>query len=88
RKKWKEDTPQRMEKLLESFEKTEFLSAELEATFKAFLEREELGMGAVLPNLRLIITGQGMGPGMFDIMELLGKEESLERMKTGIANLS
>ncbi len=88
RKKWKEDTPLRMEKLLESFEKTEFLSAELEATFKAFLEREELGMGAVLPNLRLIITGQGMGPGMFDIMELLGKEESLERMKTGIANLS
>jgi hypothetical protein len=29
-----------------------------------------------------------MGPGMFDIMELLGKDESLERMDRGIEKLS
>ncbi|HKL02547.1 MAG TPA: glutamate--tRNA ligase [Cryomorphaceae bacterium] len=88
RKKWKEETPKHMQNLLERFEETEFRSTELEETFKGFLEKEELGMGAVLPNLRLLITGEGMGPGMFDIMELLGKEESLERMKSGIANLA
>jgi glutamyl-tRNA synthetase len=34
-----------------------------------------------------LITGQGMGPSMFDIMALLGKEECLNRMKKGISEL-
>jgi glutamyl-tRNA synthetase len=87
-KKWKEETPERMRLLLAEFEKAEFMPAELEATFKSFLEKNDLGMGAVLPNLRLLITGKGMGPGMFDIMALLGKKESLERMREGIEKLS
>ena len=77
-----------MKKLREKFAGSEFNSEVLEAAFKDFLQEEELGMGAVLPNLRLLITGRGMGPGMFDIMELLGKEESLERMDKGIERLS
>ena len=88
RKKWKEETPARMEKLKQKFEGVDFNAETLESTFKAFLEEEELGMGAVLPNLRLLITGLGMGPGMFDIMALLGKEESISRMEEGIKNLS
>ena len=36
-------------------------------------------MGAVLPNLRLILTGKGMGPSLFEIMALLGKEEVMKR---------
>jgi glutamyl-tRNA synthetase len=88
RKKWKENTPENMRKLREKFVPLEFKADQLEAAFKDFLQEEELGMGAVLPNLRLLITGQGMGPGMFDIMELLGKDESLERMDRGIEKLS
>ncbi|NEN22122.1 glutamate--tRNA ligase [Cryomorpha ignava] len=88
-KKWKEDTPDRMRSLMGDFEKIEnFDSSEIEVVFKAFLERESLGMGAVLPNLRLLVTGEGMGPSLFEIMALLGKEESLDRMKTGIDKLS
>lgn len=88
-KKWKEDTPDRMRAIMGDFEKIDhWKSSEIEIVFKAFLERESLGMGAVLPNLRLLLTGEGMGPSLFDIMELLGKEESLERMKTGIEKLS
>jgi len=88
RKKWKENTPERMKKLREKFAPLDFKSDILETAFKDFLQEEELGMGAVLPNLRLLITGKGMGPGMFDIMELLGKEESLKRMDNGIERLS
>lgn len=88
RKKWKDDTPERMKKLRDKFAGLEFKSDVLEAGFKAFLDEEELGIGAVLPNLRLLITGQGMGPGMFEIMQLLGKDESLERMDVGIEKLS
>lgn len=85
RKKWKEETPNRMRGLKEEFEKCEpFRAGEIETAFKEYITRENIGMGAVLPNLRLIITGEAMGPSMFEIMALLGKDESLERMEVGI----
>jgi len=89
RKKWKEETPERMKALVANFEGLEpFDSEHIEVSFKKFLEDNELGMGAVLPNFRLLVTGQGMGPSMFQIAELLGKEETLKRMTDGIAKLS
>lgn len=64
-----------------------FRADEIEAAFKAFLEEKQLGMGAVLPLFRLLVTGQGMGPSMFHIAELLGKDAVLNRMEAGIAKL-
>lgn len=88
-KKWKDQTAGHMQALMADFEAAQAWEAPtLESVFKAFLEKNSLGMGAVLPNLRLLVTGQGMGPGMFDIMALLGKEESLGRMRTGIAHMA
>ena len=89
KKRWKEDTPRVMKSLMEVYKDiSHFEPAQIEDGFKTFLERERLGMGAVLPNLRLLITGLGSGPGLFEIMALLGREESLYRMKTGIEKLS
>ncbi|MFT4545408.1 MAG: glutamyl-tRNA synthetase [Bacteroidia bacterium] len=89
RKKWKEETPERMKALVANFEPLEpFDSEHIEVSFKKFLEDNELGMGAVLPNFRLLVTGQGMGPSMFQIAEVLGKEETLKRMTEGIEKLS
>ncbi len=89
-KKWKmEETPRQMKTLMDSFSgASSFDAATLDAIFKSFLESNGLGMGAILPNLRLIITGEGMGPGMFDIMALLGKDECMSRMLKGIDTLS
>lgn len=88
-KKWKEETPERMRGLMNEFKKlNSFDSTEIEHTFKEYITKENLGMGAVLPNLRLLITGEGMGPSMFDIMALLGKDESIARMEAGIEKLA
>lgn len=85
RKKWKENTADTMKELISVFEgTTEWTAENLEVVFKQFLTDRELGMGAVLPNFRLLVTGLGMGPSMFSICELLGKQETLERMKDGI----
>ena len=62
----------------------EFKAEQIETTFKTFLESKELGLGQVLPNFRLVVTGLGMGPSMFDICEALGKEEVISRISTGI----
>ena len=89
RKKWKPETPERMKALAVAFEAVEpFNSENVEHSFKQFLQDNDLGMGAVLPNFRLLLTGQGMGPSMFQIAELLGKEETLNRINTGIDRLS
>ena len=41
-------------------------------------------MGAVLPCMRLILTGKGMGPSVFAIASLLGKEEVMSRYQEKI----
>jgi glutamyl-tRNA synthetase len=88
RKKWKEETPERMRGLKDTFAAvTDFNSETLETTFKQYLEEKELGMGAVLPNFRVLVTGMGMGPSMFDIAALLGKEETLNRIENGISRV-
>jgi glutamyl-tRNA synthetase len=80
-KKWKENSPQIVKDLHDIFaQESDFSATNLEAKFKAYLEQKQLGFGAAMPPLRLMITGFGEGPSLFDVMEVLGKEESLVRM--------
>lgn len=85
RKKWKEETPERMQKLHDALAAIEDFNADqVETTFKGLLEELEVGMGAMLPNFRVLVTGKGMGPSMFAIAAILGKEETLRRIAEGI----
>lgn len=89
RKKWKENAPELMQEWSTKLsEITEFTPSEIETTFKNFITSKGLGIGAVLPLFRLLITGKGMGPSMFEIAAFLGKEECLIRMEKGIKELS
>lgn len=88
RKKWKEDSGVLMNEWLIKVESIEGYSAEnIETSFKSFLEEKGIGIGQALPLFRLLVTGKGMGPSMFQIAELLGKKETVNRMKLGIAAL-
>tara|TARA_B100000768_G_scaffold49613_1_gene48410 strand:- start:1452 stop:2960 length:1509 start_codon:yes stop_codon:yes gene_type:complete len=85
RKKWKESTPDILNQLIEILDSIySFDPLTIETTFKSFLEEKELGFGAVLPNFRLAITGLGMGPSMFHICSILGKEEVIKRLRLAI----
>ena len=84
-KKWKEHTPSIMQELSALLDDIDdFTSEKIEASFKDFLANKGLGFAAVLPNFRLAVTGLGIGPSMFQISALLGKEEVLARIKTAI----
>ena len=61
-----------------------FSTDNIEHTFKAFTTENELGMGAVLSCMRLILTGKGMGPAVFAIASLLGKDEVMNRYQNKI----
>ncbi|MCB9223666.1 MAG: glutamate--tRNA ligase [Crocinitomicaceae bacterium] len=85
KKKWKEDTPTIMEELISELEAiSDFTTENIEKVFSAYLEKKGYGFGNVGPGFRLLVTGSGMGPSMFDICATLGKEKVLERMKKGI----
>lgn len=89
RKKWKNNAEELMrewEVVLSSI--TPFSSENIEQEFKSFLAKKELGIGAVLPLFRLVVTGKGMGPSMFDIAAFLGKEECSSRINAGITAVS
>lgn len=52
----------------------------LEATTKALAERLELGLGKLAQPMRAALTGTTTSPGIFDVLVLLGREESLARI--------
>jgi len=89
RKKWKEDTPKYVSELKDKLaELSDFSSENIEVEFKKYLEENELGMGRLLPAFRVCLTGLGMGPSLFDIASLLGKEETIKRMETALEKIN
>ena len=88
RKKWKEDTPKYVSELKDKLSVlSDFSSENIEVEFKKYLEENELGMGRLLPAFRVCLTGLGMGPSLFDIASLLGKEETIKRMETALEKI-
>ena len=84
-KKWKSNTHEIMsdwKMILDQLES--FDAVTIESSFKQFLSSNELGFGAVLLPFRILVTGVGAGPGMFDIAAYLGKDEVLSRMNKGL----
>ena len=88
RKKWKEETPKYISELKDRLsELSDFSSESIEIEFKKYLEENELGMGKLLPAFRVSLTGFGMGPSLFDIAALLGKEETIARLETALKTI-
>ena len=89
KKRWKGDVPQLTGEVKEVIAATEpFESAVVEERVKAWIEEKEAGMGKVLNALRLLLVGASRGPHLFDIMEMIGREETVERIERGIRILN
>tara|TARA_Y100000746_G_C15466197_1_gene433982 strand:- start:1583 stop:3118 length:1536 start_codon:yes stop_codon:yes gene_type:complete len=87
-KKWKEETSNHILELRDDLTLLDnFREKDIETIFKKFLEKKQLTMGSLLPAFRLAITGIGMGPSVFGISELLGKEEVVERMSHAVKKI-
>ena len=57
----------------------------LEASLKEMAEERGLGLGKLAQPLRAALTGQTTSPGIFDVLVLLGREESLARISAQAA---
>lgn len=88
KKRWKADSPNHMLQLMEVLSNTDdFSAANTEVVVKAWMEEKGYGMGAVMNAFRLAIVGESKGPHMYDIIEIIGKEETLKRLEKAVQTL-
>ncbi|MDY0989998.1 glutamate--tRNA ligase [Flavobacterium sp. CFBP9031] len=87
-KNWKEETPTLMQELISVLENIEdFTSVNIETIVKDWLTKNEIGMGKVMQPFRLSLVGALKGPHLFDIVEIIGKEETISRIQKAIETL-
>lgn len=85
KKRWKEDSPERMLELAEVIEGIDDFSLEnQEKVVMAWIESKGYHLGNIMNAFRLTLVGEGKGPHMFDISEVLGKEETLARIRKAV----
>ncbi|MCC8088520.1 MAG: glutamate--tRNA ligase [Rikenellaceae bacterium] len=85
---WKGDNPQRLSELKELIAKSEnFTSGELEKTVHDWITEKQYPMGQIMNSFRLCIVGESKGPNMFDICEIIGKEETVSRLNKALKTL-
>ncbi|MGB0981617.1 MAG: glutamate--tRNA ligase [Winogradskyella sp.] len=78
----KEDTAEVMTKVIELINATENFTVEnLQTKIKGWITDTEIGFGKVMMPLRLALVGALQGPDVFDIMFMIGKAETVKRIK-------
>jgi glutamyl-tRNA synthetase len=87
-KNWKEETPALMQELISVVEEiTDFTAMNIETIVKDWMTKNEIGMGKVMQPFRLSLVGALKGPHLFDIVEVIGKDETISRIQKAIATL-
>ena len=85
KKRWKEDSAVQLGEFIEQLRAREPFDVEgTENECKAWIESKGYHLGNIMNAARLALVGEGKGPGIFDITEALGKEESIRRIQRAI----
>ena len=89
RKQWKPETGTLLDELVSIVSSIDdFSSQNIENIVKEWITKKEVGFGKVMQPLRLSLVGALKGPHLFDIIEMIGKEETITRIKNSITRLS
>ena len=88
KKRWKEDSPKHMTEMLALLEAHEDWSAEgLDNLIMPWIAEKEYGVGIVMNAFRICLVGAARGPHIWNITDVLGKEETLKRVRTALEKL-
>lgn len=87
-KRWKSGASDNLGSFSEVLEaSSEWNEENLEATLKSFIETSGVGMGAIMFPLRMALSGVGGGPSLYALMALIGKEETLSRIRIALESI-
>jgi glutamyl-tRNA synthetase len=86
KKVWKDNTEAILKDIIVLYESSEIQNSQnLEKLFKSFIQTSGFGFGQVMKPIRLALCGSLTGPSLFELMELLGVEESIKRISIYIS---
>ncbi|KIA89644.1 glutamate--tRNA ligase [Kaistella jeonii] len=88
KKSWSEGTSEVMKDFILKLQNSDFEAEILKQDIHDFAESKGLGMGKVMMPLRLSLVGELKGPDVPDIMQILGKDESIARIQNAVNNIS
>jgi len=84
RKRWQPDSANLLLEFSDEISKlAAFTAQEIESALRRVSERHGIFAGKIIHPVRLAATGLSVGPGLFDLLELLGKETVMRRLKKG-----
>ena len=87
-KRWKEDSPRHMTEMLALLEQQNDWSAEaLDNLIMPWIAEKEYGVGVVMNAFRICLVGAARGPHIWAITDVIGKEETLRRMRTALTKI-
>ena len=87
-KNWNSATPELMKQLTSVIETiSDFTSLNIETVVKDWMTKNEIVMGKIMQPFRLSLVGALKGPHLFDIVELIGKDETVKRLEKAIVSL-
>jgi glutamyl-tRNA synthetase len=87
-KRWKSETPEQLTELIAVLENIfDFTPENTEEIVKEWITTKEYNLGGVMNAFRLSIVGESKGPHMFEIIAVLGKEETIRRLKKAIETI-
>ena len=87
-KRWKDDVPTIMGEIASFFETLEHWNAsEIKEPFSAYVTSKGWNFGTVMNSLRLCLVGGSFGPDIFEICDLIGKTETISRIRKAIQTI-
>ena len=87
-KNWKEETPAQLKMLVESFSRLNNpVKEDYEKIVNDTAESLNIGKGKLIHPLRLAVSGQSTGPGMYDLLAILRKDEVIRRINIAIEKI-
>jgi len=88
RKRWKAETPAQLRNVVEVFsELTNPHKGDYEEALKRAAESLGIKHSDLIHPLRLAVSGMGVGPGLYDILSIIGKEETIRRINSAIETI-
>ncbi|MFI5322199.1 MAG: glutamate--tRNA ligase [Thermodesulfobacteriota bacterium] len=64
-----------------------FTADEIKKVFEGIMEERELKLGIIAQPVRVALTGGTVSPGIFEVMEILGKDEVIKRLESAILHI-
>ncbi len=85
KKRWKDDSVELLQKYVEKLSSIGNPTKEdFEIALKQVAEESECGLGRIIHPVRLATSGVGIGPGVYDLLFILGKDEVITRINEAL----